>query len=338
MRDPLLHLARLVLLGAVIWTGLPTTASAQTCQGIDACLVSPARSDAGRPTSVNGCSVPPEAGLLGQFWGTVFQSACNQHDTDWGTFKPDIASWFTQSNLAFLNNMLAVCQARPDLPAAQCAEAANIFFLAVSTTSIAQDIYRRSQYFTSSCACRQLPSAPANLTAQVSSGAGGGVVTLQWGAGTDATSYQVEVLQPALAPINTNNPAPGFAAAGVPTGQYRLQVRAVNPLGAGPPSNIVDVVVGSAAPCVAPGAPAGINGAVAGDVATVGWSPAAGATSYLLRAGSTPGGSDIFDGNVGNTAGVSASGLPPGFRAYVRVHAVNACGTSGPSAEVLIGG
>jgi hypothetical protein len=338
MRTLVHRISRLGVLTTIVVIGAANTASAQTCLGVDACLMSPTRVDAGRPISVNGCSVPPEAGPLGQFWGAVFQSACNQHDADWGTFKADVAAWFAQSNLAFRGNMLAICQARTDLPSAQCQEAANLFFLAVSTTSIATNIYRGSQYFASSCACRQLPAPPSNLTAQVSSGAGGGQVSLQWTAGADATSYQVEVVQPALAPIDTNNPTPGFIAAGVPNGQYRLQVRSVNPLGASAPSNVVDVNVGSSAPCAPPSAPTGVNASLSNGTANVSWSAAAGATSYNVGAGSQPGGLDIFNGNVGNTTVVSASGLPAGFRAYVRVHAVSACGTSGPSAEVLIGG
>jgi hypothetical protein len=313
-------------------------ASGQSCLGIDACLLSPTRADAARPITPNGCSVPTEVGSLGQFWGQVFVSACNQHDVDWGTFKQDFAGWFAQSNLAFRSNMLAICQARTDLPRAACTEAANIFYLAVSTTSIAADIYRRSQYFSSSCACRQLPTSPTNLTAQVAAGVGGGQVSLQWTPGNDATSYQIEVLQPALAPIDTSSPLPSFSAGGVPIGQYRLQVRAANPLGTSAPSNIVDVIVGSGAPCVTPTAPVGVNASLSSGTATVSWPAVAGATSYIVRAGSTSGGSDLFNGNVGNVTAVSASDLPVGFKAYVRIYALSACGTSPPSPEVLIGG
>ena len=63
-----------------------------------------------------------------------------------------------------------------------------------------------------------------------------------------------------------------------------------------------------------------------------------GATSYIVQAGSQPGGSDVFNGNVGNTTAVSAPGLPSSFRAFVRVLAVNACGVSTASPEVAIGG
>ena len=169
-----------VLIHCVLAVSLARDSAAQSCLGIDACLLSPTRSDASRPTSFNGCSVPPEVGPLGQFWGTVFVSACNQHDIDWGTFRSDIAGWFTQSNATFLANMLATCQARTDLDRALCIQAANLFHLGVSATSIAADIYRRSQYFASTCACRTLPGAPANLTAQVSSGPAGPQVRLEW--------------------------------------------------------------------------------------------------------------------------------------------------------------
>lgn len=339
MRPVRYQTTRVVILAAMVFAGAAATASAQTCLGVDACLLSPTRADAGRSITVNGCSVPPEAGALGQFWGSVFVAACDQHDTDWGTFKADVAGWFAQSNLAFRNSMLAICQARTDLPIAACMEAANLFYLAVQTTSIATDIYRRSQYLSSSCACRQLPAAPTNLTAQVS--ASGGVVGLQWAPGADATSYQIEVVQPALAPIDTNSPVPGYMTSGVPTGQYRVQVRSVNPLGASSPSNIVDVVVGNGGggvPCAAPSAPAGLSASLINGTGIANWTAVPGATGYIVRAGLTPGGSELFDGNVGNTTLVTATGLPGGFRAYVRVHAVNACGSSGPSTEAVIGG
>jgi hypothetical protein len=336
MRNIVLKPLVIILLLALA-LGLATTASAQSCLGIDACLLSPARGDAGRPISVNGCSVPPEAGAIGQFWAGVFESACNQHDADWGTFKADFTTWFVQSNTAFHANMLAICHARVDVPTSQCVEAANIFAFAVSSTSIAQDIFKRAQYFASSCACRQLPTAPANLMAQVSSAPTGGQVTLQWTAGADATSYAVEVVQPMLAPIDTGSAQPLFAATGVPTGQYRVQVRALNPLGPSGPSNFVDVVVATPGPCTTPAAPSLPNATFGNGIATVSWQPVAGAASYVVRAGSQPGGSDIFDGNVGNTTAVSASGLPPTFRAFVRVYAVNACGVSAASPEIVVG-
>ena len=79
----------------------------------------------------------------------------------------------------------------------------------------------------------------------------------------------------------------------------------------------------------------GVHATVAGVTASASWPPVGGATSYLVAAGSSPGLSDIFYGNVGNAGAVSA-GVSPGFRAYVRVMAVNACGQSAASAEVFM--
>jgi hypothetical protein len=123
----------------------------------------------------------------------------------------------------------------------------------------------------------------------------------------------------------------------VPNGQYRVQVRSVNPLGASSPSNLVDIVVGSATPCAPPSPPSLPVGTFANGVAGVSWPAVSGATSYLVQAGSQPGGSDIFNGNVGNATAVGASGLPAAFGAFVRVSAVNACGVSTPSPNVAIG-
>ena len=312
---------------------LATNASAQTCLSVDACLSSPARSDAGQPISVNGCSVPPEAGTVGQFWARVFESACNQHDADWGTFNPDPPRWFEQSNAAFYANMLDICRTRIDIPTGQCVQAATVFVQAVSATSIAQNIFKRGQYFASSCACRKLPTAPTNLTAHVNSGSSGAEVILEWTPGSDVTSYAVEVVQPLLAGIDTANALPMFVASGVPSGEYRVQVRAVNPLGASSPSNVAHVLV---AGCAAPLAPSLPTATFVNGVATVSWPPVTGATSYIVQAGSQRGGSDIFGDDIGNTTAVSASGLPSDFRAFVRVSAVNACGVSAASPEVEI--
>lgn len=335
MRQVIASISRVAVFTAVVWAGTAFTVSAQTCLSLEACLLSPTRADAGRPITPNGCSVPPEAGALGQFWGGVFTTACNQHDIDWGTFNSDLNGWYVQSNLAFRTRMLAICLARTDLPAASCAEAANIFFLAVSQTQQARDIYLQSQYLSSTCACRNAPSAPTNLTVQVSPG---GQVVLQWTPSADATSYQLEVVQPALGAFNTNSPLPGFTATGVPNGVYRVQVRAVNASGTSAPSNIVDVVVGSTTPCATPAAPTGVTGSVVNGSASVSWAAVPGATSYIVRAGSTPGASDLFNGNVGPLTSVSAPGVPAGFRAFVRILAVSSCGTSTPSADILIGG
>jgi hypothetical protein len=86
---------------------------------------------------------------------------------------------------------------------------------------------------------------------------------------------------------------------------------------------------------VAPPTPVGIDARVIGGNATVSWQPVAGATSYVIAAGSAPGLSDVYYGNVGNAVAVAAP-VSPGFTAYVRVIAVNACGQSAASSDVFM--
>ena len=335
MRQVAAPFVRVAVLAALVWAGTTFNASAQSCLAQDACLLSPNRAANGRTITPNGCSVPAAAGALGQFYGSVFTAACNQHDIDWGTFNADVNAWYTQSNTLFRTRMLAICQSRPEL-GQSCIDAANFFFFAVNTTQEARSIFNQAQYLSSDCsACGSgTPSAPTNLTAQVAASQ----VSFQWTPSPNAASYALEVVQPPLGLVPTSSSLPSFVAAGVPNGQYQVRVRAVNASGISDPSNTVDVVVGSVAPCVPPGVPGGVSGSVVAGTASVGWTAVPGATSYIVRAGVTPGGSELFNGNVGATTSVSAGGLPAGFRAFVRVLAVNACGTSAPSADVLIGG
>jgi hypothetical protein len=334
MRQAVPPFVRVAVLAALVWAGTTFNASAQSCLAQDACLLSPNRAANGRTITPNGCSVPAAAGSLGQFYGSVFTAACNQHDIDWGTFAADLNGWYSQSNTLFRTRMLAICQSRPEL-GQSCVDAANLFFFAVNTTQEARAILNQAQYLSSDCsACSGAPGAPSNLTVQVAASQ----VSFQWTASPSAASYALEVVQPPLGLIPTNSSLPSFVAAGVPNGQYQVRVRALNAAGLSDPSNTVDVVVGSAAPCVPPGVPGGVSGSVVAGTASVAWTAVPGATSYIVRAGVTPGGSELFNGNVGATTSVSAGGLPAGFRAFVRILAVNACGTSAPSADVLIGG
>lgn len=84
-----------------------------------------------------------------------------------------------------------------------------------------------------------------------------------------------------------------------------------------------------------PSMPTGVVGTVTSGFATLHWTPAPGATSYFLQVGSLPGLSDVFQGDIGASPVVTAP-VPAGFTAYARVMAVNACGQSAGSAEVLV--
>jgi hypothetical protein len=303
----------------------------QSCLSVDACLASPTRTSSNRTPVPNGCSVPPElAGVVG-IWADVFREDCNQHDRDWQTFVsfPQFSAYMASTNASFLARMNATCASLGNNPT--CLQAAQIFFLGVSTTQIAVDAFRTAQYNTSSCACTSGPGVPGTLSALVTNQS----ATLRWGAATGATSYLVEPIVPPVPPVEvqgTEITAPNLAP-----GSYTVQVRAKNATGVSPPSNAVTFAVTSPGVCAPPPVPQGVSGNVANNTATVQWNASAGATSYVVLAGSTVGLSDFFNGNVGNNTLVSAPVLP-GFRAFIRIQAVSACGASGPSADVLIGG
>jgi hypothetical protein len=88
-----------------------------------------------------------------------------------------------------------------------------------------------------------------------------------------------------------------------------------------------------------PGAPA-LTASASGSIVNLSWTPATGpsALSFIVEAGSGPGLSNVFNGNVGNTTQLSAP-APPGTY-YVRVRGVNAFGTGAASIErvVAVGG
>ncbi|MGE3886031.1 MAG: carboxypeptidase regulatory-like domain-containing protein [Vicinamibacterales bacterium] len=157
-----------------------------------------------------------------------------------------------------------------------------------------------------------------------------------WG-GATPTSYVVEAGS-ATGVTNITSITVGQRALTfnpVPNGFYFVRVRAVNAAGSSPPSNEVLLNVGNVpAP---PYAPWGLEAAVAGSTVTLTWQPPrlGTATSYLVRAGSAPGLSNLAQANTGSGTSAVFSGVPPGTY-YVRVHAVNSVGASIASNEVRV--
>jgi Matrixin len=159
-------------------------------------------------------------------------------------------------------------------------------------------------------------------------------LSVSFDAAPSASSYRLDFRQlvggPVLASLTA---AASPVTVGIPAGTigtFNVTVTPLNAQGAGPPSAAVLFTIGGG--CAALQPPTGVSGAVSLGVATLQWNPSAGALGYIVQAGSAPGGSDLFNGNVGNVTRVSASGLPPGFRAYVRVIAVGTCGASAATA------
>jgi hypothetical protein len=182
------------------------------------------------------------------------------------------------------------------------------------------------------------PFAPGELTGWMS----GGRLTLVWFPPYDGAAPDGYVVDVGTATGGTNIVQMGVSANaltyyGVPPGFYFVRVRAVNAAGSSPPSSEVLLKAGDVpAP---PHAPWNLYSTVLGGTVTLSWGspPWQGpVTSYLVRAGSAPGLSNLAQFDTGSTATtIAVPNVPPG-RYYVRVHAVNAQGASVASNEVVV--
>jgi len=169
--------------------------------------------------------------------------------------------------------------------------------------------------------------APGNLVATATSA---GNVTMTWGAPTSgvATSYVIEASSQAggpanLANFNTGNNSLTLIVPNVPAGTYYVRVRAFAGCGASAPSNEVALVVpaeGGGGSC--PGAPQELAASVSGNNVTFTWiAPVSGTpTSYVIQAGSQPGGANLANFDTNSTAvSLNAAGTPAGSY-YTRVY------------------
>ncbi|MGD9903854.1 MAG: hypothetical protein AB7U83_10315 [Vicinamibacterales bacterium] len=164
----------------------------------------------------------------------------------------------------------------------------------------------------------------------------GANITFSWSAGPGGTtSYNVDAALtpggPYIASFNVGN-VTGVSVTAPAVGVYYVRIVA---LPGGEASNEVQVVVNS---LVAPPAPpTSLQAYRNGTGVVIGWAPGVGGgpvASYQLRAGLTPGGSEL--GVIPTAAaGVSTGGVPPNTY-YLGVRAVNAGGVSGESSEVAL--
>ena len=180
------------------------------------------------------------------------------------------------------------------------------------------------------------PSAPANLTSQTS----GHTVALTWSGASGAAQYRIEAGSRAgaidLATIDTGSTQTSFIANGVGDGVYYVRVRAVVGVSASTPSNEVIVSVGGATPCSgAPPPPTALTSSVSGTVVSLNWTASGSISSVALEAGDAPGLSNAAAIVLDGSARVYSTDAPPGTY-YVRVRAMNACGSSAASNEVLV--
>jgi len=73
---------------------------------------------------------------------------------------------------------------------------------------------------------------------------------------------------------------------------------------------------------------------VSGNTVTLSWPPSAGATGYVIEAGSATGQANLATLPVG-TNRLDVGGVPSG-NYHVRVRATNACGVGAASEEVVV--
>lgn len=152
----------------------------------------------------------------------------------------------------------------------------------------------------------------------------GGFLNVAWlpGPGGSATSHRLD--------FYAGSTLLGSIAAGASTtvaiplpagirGTLGVRVTAFNGAAASPASALFAFTIGP--PCTPPASPT-VSGGIAAGTASVTWTLVADATLYVLSAGTTQGGTQYMPPtDLGVNTGVSASGLPAGFTAWVRVFA-----------------
>lgn len=167
-------------------------------------------------------------------------------------------------------------------------------------------------------------------------------VTVAWQAAstTALVGYRVEFRSghedsgPVMGTFSTSGTA---LTVGIPpglSGPFTVRVASVTSAGPGPWSPRQDFTIGP--PCAQPPPPVtGITGTVSGNLARVAWQLAPGATSYRGYAGSLQGSADLLPmTEIGNRTEALAF-VSAGFRGWVRIFAVNACGQSA-GADVFV--
>ena len=180
------------------------------------------------------------------------------------------------------------------------------------------------------------PGAPRNVTASAT----GNTVFVSWTAPAIGTPTNY-LLQVGTSPGGGNifNGSVGLvtsASGPLPgAGTYYIRAFAQNATGVSPASNEVTLTL--SAPATIPGAPQNLTGSAGGPLVSVSWAaPATGGPviGYLVQAGTSPGGANVFNGAVGLVTSASGA-LGPGTY-YIRVFAMSVAGTSAPSNELVV--
>lgn len=180
------------------------------------------------------------------------------------------------------------------------------------------------------------PEPPQGLTTSMS----GSTAFLAWApplGGSIVTNYVIEAGSAPglsnLASFATGDTATAYVAGNVGPGVYYVRVRAANAVGLSAPSNETVLVVA----CAAPAAPSGlINTYNSFGTVAFSWLPSAGATTYIVEAGSAPGLADLANSDLGSAAPSFTTASVRAGTYFVRLRAQNSCGVSATSNEVTL--
>ena len=184
-------------------------------------------------------------------------------------------------------------------------------------------------------ATASVPSGPTNLT--VTTGNAG--ATLHWTASASGSPTSYSIFRgtatdgEAVTPVGTvSGTTTTFTDTGLTNGKtYFYNVAANNGVGVSPDSNEVSVSPGAAT--AAPPAPTGLTATPANSEIDLTWNPSAGATSYSVYRGTTPGGEGATPVGTTTTDSFADTGLANGTGYYYTVAASNASGASAKTAE-----
>ncbi len=171
-----------------------------------------------------------------------------------------------------------------------------------------------------------LPGVPGQPTSSVS----GSAVSVSWTPGSGASSHQFEAGSlPGQANLLSMVLSGTSMGAQAPPGLYFVRARARNACGTSAASPDALIAVG----CTAPGPASPLAATVSGAQVTLQWHAAAGATDYVVEAGSSSGAGNIASIPV---AGTSLVARAPSGTYFVRVRPRTACGSGWWSNEVTV--
>ena len=211
------------------------------------------------------------------------------------------------------------------------------YYVRVRTSGAAGGVEEVSNEILVTGGCTAPPAPPSRFRA-VLLGAARDSATFAWDAPDALVSSYTLVAGSApgradIASIPLSGSADGFTyASAIPSGTYYLRISASNACGQSADSAELRLTIGAGD---LPLVPLGLTTASAGGVTTLSWTPVAGVTGYVLEAGSDIGLSDLAVVPLGPSAAFTVPPVPSGVY-VVRVRAVNAAGTSGPSNDVVL--